>query len=260
MSLRSNGRWRVSVMFVREDTSGWSAGGGSVSRWINCACGVDIWVCGCYDVWMPKGVTKIPKVISSGSVPRKTGSGAVQAAGATTRLRGELGRAGVKTVMEGLGEAGEQIKVAMLQKLSETDGELDPKATVGLDVEKHIIMEQIGGRTPVEIAREYGVHRNFVNNALRRRFGSKEKGKEALMNLMLENALALQESVATRIGEFSGPQAVLASAIMADKMMALEKSIAETPKTIDFSALRNIGETLKRLRDKVPGVKTQPST
>lgn len=193
------------------------------------------------------------KVITSGSIPRRSGSGSAGMRSKTVAMKTLLAENGGGTIMDGAGEAGEQMKFAMLQKLSETDDH-GPGATASVtgDMEKEIIVEQMGGKTPSQIAVEYGVHRDFVNNALRRRFGSAEKAKAALLGLCLENALALQEVVASKIGEFSGPQAVMSSAILTDKALAIEKSIQETPKTIDFGALRSIGSSLARLRSIVP--------
>lgn len=174
----------------------------------------------------------------------------------TIKLKTLLATTGGGTVMDHV-EGGDALKLAMLQKLSETDDTYDQgsgnaSAQVALQVEKQIIADQIGGKSPVQIAKEYGVHRDFVTNALRRRFGSPERAKQAILGLLLENGLALQEVVASKIGEFSGPQAVISSAILVDKALAVERSIAETPKTIDFGALRAIGQTLGRLKPLVP--------
>lgn len=195
-------------------------------------------------------------VITSGKVPRKKGSGAETMRSKTVAMKTILDEAGGGTVLDRLDDGG-LTKVAILQKLGETDhthgnGAGNASATVGAEVEKHIIAEQIGGKTPAQISAEYGVQRNFVQRALARRFGSAERAKQALLGLCLENGLALQEVVASKIQEFSGPQAVLSSAVLIDKALAIEKSIAETPKTIDFGALRQIGHTLSKLREITP--------
>lgn len=194
------------------------------------------------------------KVITSGRVPRGAGTGQETMRSKTTAMRKVLEKSGGGTVMDHI-EGGEQVKLAMLQKLGETDDRgPGPNASVTMEVEKQLIVEQLGGKTPNQIAVEYQVHRNYVENALRRRFGSPERAKAALLGLSLENALALQEKVAQSIQEFSGPQAVMSSAILIDKALAIEKSIQETPKTIDFGALRKIGDSLARLRSIVPKV------
>jgi hypothetical protein len=96
---------------------------------------------------------------------------------------------------------------------------------------------------------KYDLHRGFVDHALRRRFGSPEAAKLALQGFVLENALACQVVAATKITEMSGPQAVMSGAILIDKALALEKSIADRPKTIDFGALASMGKTLKVVRE-----------
>ena len=191
-------------------------------------------------------------VITSGKVPRKKGSGSATMRSKTVAMKTVLAGAGGGTVLDHV-EDGDELKIAMLQKLGETDPrQVDANASVSTELEKHIIVEQIGGKTPGQIATEYGVHRNFVDNALRRRFGSPQRAKAALLGLTLENALALQELAASKIGEFSGPQAVMSAAILTDKALAIEKSIAETPKVIDFGALRQIGTTLSKLQSLLP--------
>lgn len=207
---------------------------------------------------MPKGVTKITAgMVKSGKVPRKKGSGSATMREKTVKMKTVLAAEGGGTVLDHIGEEGKAVKVAMLQKLTETDdtygvGTGAAAASVPLEVEKAAIVDQICGKTPGQVAMQYEVHRNFVDNALRRRFGSVERAKGALLGLTLENALALQEVAASKISEFSGPQAVMSAAILTDKALAIEKSIRETPKTIDFGALRQIGATLRELRAKVP--------
>lgn len=211
---------------------------------------------------MPKGVTKLKTAaaaIKAGKIPRKKGSGSATMREKTVAMKTVLSKEGGGTVMDHMGAAGDAVKLAMLQKLEETDhthgqGEGNATAQVSLELEKAAIVDQIGGKTPSQIATEYHVHRSFVDNALRRRFGSVERAKGALLGITLENALALQEVAASKIGEFSGPQAVMSAAILTDKALAIEKSIRETPKTIDFGALRRIGDTLRELRAIVPKV------
>lgn len=204
---------------------------------------------------MPKGITRARKgnlktMVGTGRTPGCTvvGSGAAGQKDATVRMKQVVGGG---SALQQLGAAGKEAEVAMLQKLEETDA-VPRRTDVPLEVEKAAIVEYASGVGPTAIAVKYDVQQQFVQHALRRRFGSAEAGKRALIGLVTENALACQVQAAQHIHEMSGPQAVMSGAILIDKMIAIEKSIQETPKTINFGAMAEIGRSLKNLRSLVP--------
>lgn len=163
---------------------------------------------------------------------------------------------GGRSVLDAMGADGEQVKVAVLQKLEETDHTHNRlgTATVSLAIEKEAIAEIAGGASPRAVEVKYELQQGYVQHALRRRFGSPDAAKMALQGLVLENGLACMVKAAQEIPNMSGPQAVMSGAILVDKALALEKSIADRPKTIDFGALTQIGQTLQKLRESVnPG-------
>lgn len=206
---------------------------------------------------MPKGKIhpkKIARIMSD--APRADGRNPVTVAGtgaagmrdATVRMKKVMGGG---SVLQALGEAGDKVKVAVLQKLAETDDTHDRHgtATVSLEIEKAAIVDIAGGASPAAVAIKYDIQASYVAHALRRRFGSVDRAKEALQGLVLENGLACMVKAATEIHNMSGPQAVMSGAILIDKAIALEKSIADKPKTIDFGALAEMGKTLRVLRE-----------
>jgi hypothetical protein len=177
--------------------------------------------------------------------------GAAEMRDATVRMKQLHGGAGVH---ESLGADGDAARVAVLQGLEATDhthnrGGSGQIPSVQLETEKEAIVEIAAGGSPRRVEVKYDLHRGFVDHALRRRFGSPEAAKLALQGFVLENALACQVVAATKITEMSGPQAVMSGAILIDKALALEKSIADRPKTIDFGALASMGKTLKVVRE-----------
>lgn len=170
---------------------------------------------------------------------------------ATVRMKKVLGG---ESVVDHLGEDGAQLRIATLQKLEETDHtHARTNGDVPLDVEKAAIVEIAAGASPAQIAVKYDLHQGYVRHALQRRFGSTEKMKEALLGLVLENALACNVLAATRLHEMSAPQAVMSGAILIDKGLALQKSIVETPQVIDFAALADTAKALKVLREIAAG-------
>lgn len=211
---------------------------------------------------MPKGVTfarkgQLKEMSKTGPAPNCTvvGSGAAGMKDATVKMKTVLGGG---SVLDHLGAAGETAKAAMLQTLEETDS-VPRRTDVPLEVEKAAIVEYAGGASPAALAVKYDVQQAFVQHALKRRFGTLEAGKRALLGLVVENALACQVQAAQHIPMMSGPQAVMSGAILADKMIAIEKSIQDTPKTINFGAMADIGKTLKALREIVPRTPTEES-
>jgi hypothetical protein len=155
-----------------------------------------------------------------------------------------------KGVVENLGPVvGVAQRDAILAKLQETDDTHgDGRSTVPLEIEKMAIVDIAGGASPAQVAVKYDIQAGYVQHALRRRFGSPQAAMQALQGLVLENALACQIVAATQIDTMSGPQAVMSGAILIDKALAISKNIAETPKSIDFSALADIGDTLRTVR------------
>lgn len=175
------------------------------------------------------------------------GTGANAEAAATRKLS-KLTR-GV-SVLRALGENGERAKVAALQTLALTDHTHDPaRSTVSLELEKEAIAEVVGGVSPSLVEQKYALSSGYVQHALRRRYGSPEAAKTALLGLYSEVALACGVKAMEEIPNMTGPQAVMSGAVAVDKVLALEKSIAERPRTIDFGALGRVEKTLKVLRE-----------
>jgi hypothetical protein len=196
-------------------------------------------------------VGKVNKVIERQKVGPGKDVGARMAGAATKKIKKITGGG---SVLQALGAVGAQLENATLQKLEETDYTHNPGRTdVPLEVEKAAIVASCaGGASPQVVEAQFGVHKGYVAHALARRFGSPEQAKRALHGLVLENALACQVHAAANITEMTPVQAVMSGAVLIDKALAIEKSLAEAPKTIDFGALQQIGSSLARLKERVP--------
>lgn len=205
----------------------------------------------CYTVHMHVTQNKTAHKVLS-----KSQKAAASMRDATVRMKKVTGGG---SVLKALGDEGEKAKLAALQKLSETDhthgGGDDGRTTVPLEVEKAAIVEYAGGASPRALEVKYDISSGYVQHALRRRFGSPEAAKLALQGMVNENALACMVKAAIEIPNMSGPQAVMSGAILIDKSLALEKSIADRPKVINFAALADMGKTLKVLREIAAPVK-----
>lgn len=189
-----------------------------------------------------------PRPKAQGHILAVKGSGAASMRDATVKMKKVTGGG---SVLDMLGEAGEARKIATLQVLEATDHThgRSGRASAPLILEKEAISEVAGGASPRAVEVKYDLTQGYVQHALRRRYGSPEAAKLALQGLVGENALACMVKAAIEIPNMSGPQAVMSGAILVDKMLALDKSIAEKPKTIDFAQLADMGTTLKVLRE-----------
>ena len=180
---------------------------------------------------------------------KRAREGAATMRDATVRMKKVTGGA---AVTDTTGQQGRDLKVAMLQKLGESDAAAMENAesrTVPLELEKAAIVAHAAGASPSEIEQQFAVTGDYVRYALRRRFGSAEAAKRALQGLVMENALACQVHGAAHLSEMSAPQAFMSGAILIDKALAIEKSLEGASKTVDFSALAEIGKTLRVIRE-----------
>jgi hypothetical protein len=191
------------------------------------------------------------------SARRTMGADAAKQAGPRAQAaatRGMKKVTGGGSALAQLGEVGENRHLAVVASLQETDhtwgrGSGVNAPTVPLAIEREAIAEVAGGASPRAVEVKYDLQQGYVRHALQRRFGSPEAAMQALRGLVTENALACMVQAAGQVGEMSGPQAVVAGAILIDKVIALDKTLADKPKTIDFSELAAIGKTLKVLRE-----------
>lgn len=154
-------------------------------------------------------------------------------------------------MLDMLGEEGKERQLATLQVLEDTDYThgRSGRASAPLEIEKAAIADVAGGASPRAVEVKYDLTSGYVQHALKRRYGSAESAKLALQGLVNENALACMVKAAIEIPNMSGPQAVMSGAILIDKALALEKSISDRPKVIDFQQLAEMGTTLKVLRE-----------
>ena len=123
-----------------------------------------------------------------------------------------------------------------------------PNARISTEEQDQMLREAAATGSVTSVELKYGVARGYLRAAMTRRFGSLEAMKQVLLGLVTENAIAVQMVAQEKIGELSAPQAVFAGKMLVDTMEKVEKSIQNTPKTVNFAQLNQVGETLKALR------------
>jgi hypothetical protein len=119
-------------------------------------------------------------------------------------------------------------------------------------IQDKIVEEVANGATDAELRAKYELRDGYVRDVLIRRFGSVEGMKRALQAQCFENAMVLNAYAMENLRSIAPDRALLGSKVMVDAGLALEKSSAEKPATIDFEALIALGYVLERV-EKVLG-------
>lgn len=130
-----------------------------------------------------------------------------------------------------------------------TVGEYHPNRIISDEEQDQMLREWAAGGDMKAIMAKYGVHGSYLRVAMKKRFGSLEAMKQALLGLVVENAVVSQMIAAEKMSELTGAQAVFAGKLLVDTMNNVEKSIASQPKTINFGELKRVGDSIKNLRD-----------
>ncbi len=130
----------------------------------------------------------------------------------------------------------------------ETVGKYHPNRIISDEEQDQMLREWAAGGDLKAIMAKYGVHGSYLRVAMKKRYGSLEAMKHALLHLVTENAVVSQMVAASKMEEMSAAQAVFAGKMLVDTMVNVEKSIASAPKTIDFAQMKKVGETIAELR------------
>jgi len=138
------------------------------------------------------------------------------------------------------------------------EGGAHPNQQVSPREQMQMMREWAAGVPVSEVEARYGVSRGYIRAAMQRRFGSREAMLAALQNLVTENAVGVQMIAQEKIHELSGAQAVFAGKLLVETMVTLDKHIQAQPKTVNFGAMKALGNTLKAIQ-KVVGPSDAPS-
>jgi len=126
-------------------------------------------------------------------------------------------------------------------------------------LEQHVL-ELYGEGVPIaELERKFDLSRGYVQNALRRRFGSEEGYKAALKKLLLETGIATAQHTLANVESLHPSQSGMLAATMTNAYLAMAKHEKDTPRTVDFAALESFGEMLSRIEKYAGIAKVIPS-
>jgi hypothetical protein len=120
-------------------------------------------------------------------------------------------------------------------------------------IQDKIVEEVANGATDAELRKKYELRDGYVRDVLIRRFGSVEGMKRALQAQCFENAMVLNAYAMENLRSIAPDRALLGSKVMVDAGLALEKSSAEKPTTIDFETLTALGFVLERVEKVLSG-------
>lgn len=144
--------------------------------------------------------------------------------------------------------------------LQKSANEYHPNRRIS-DEEQDQMLREAAATGSISAAEDkFGVSRGYLRSAMKRRFGSLEAMKQVLLGLVTENAIVVQSIAQERAHELTAPQAIFAGKLLVDTMEKVEKSIQNTPKTVNFAQLEKVGSTLRELRAVVDRATTGKST
>lgn len=130
--------------------------------------------------------------------------------------------------------------------LSRVQGSND---TVGIsdEVALQMAVEKAGGKTTAQLSHEYGISENHVTNLINKKFVNSRTGREVLKGILLHNAIAFGGQAAQKIEELNGMQSVVASGIMTQRFIDLDKHASTVQENIDLDEISSVGRVLKEL-------------
>lgn len=136
-------------------------------------------------------------------------------------------------------------------KSPKPEAEMNKHNHVPAVIQDKIVEEVANGSTAKELETKYHLRDGYVRDALIRKYGSIDGMKKALKAQCFENAIALNTYAMERINMIPPGQALMGVKVMIDSGLALEKSSAERPPSIDFGALTALGSVLERVEKQI---------
>lgn len=111
--------------------------------------------------------------------------------------------------------------------------------------------DKASGLTDLQIADKYSVSNSYIQGAMRTLFMTSKIGREILKGVLLDNAVACGMRVRATVDELSPMQAVIATGVMTQRFVELEKHTQQAPPDVDFSELAQVGQILKDIRGSI---------
>lgn len=115
------------------------------------------------------------------------------------------------------------------------------------EVVMQMAIEKAGGSTTAELALRYGVSEGHVTNLIRKKYIDSRTGREVLKGILMHNGIAFAGQAAQKIEELNGMQSVVATGIMTQRWIDLDKHSATVNDSIDLDEVSRVGRLLKDL-------------
>lgn len=109
--------------------------------------------------------------------------------------------------------------------------------------------DKASGETLEAIAQKYGTAVTYVSEALRKLYTSNAHGREILKGILLENGIAFGMRAAEKIKELNGMQSVVASGIMVQRFIDLDKHNAASGAEADLAEVQRVGKRIADLEN-----------
>lgn len=113
------------------------------------------------------------------------------------------------------------------------------------DEAKQAMMEdKTSGMTFRDIANKYSVSTEYVKDALKAKYISNQEGKRVLRGVLLEGAIATGTQAKKKIKDLNGMQSVVASGILTQRFIDLDKHMTSQPDNVDLAEIEKVGQLL----------------
>jgi hypothetical protein len=127
------------------------------------------------------------------------------------------------------------------------------KAPLTLPKETLVMMakDKSSGMSDKEISKKYAVSTSYIQASLKTLFLTTKVGKEILKGVLLDNAVACGMRVRETVDELQPMQAAIATGIMTQRLIDLDKHTSNQPPDMDLNELAEVGKFLREIRTEV---------
>lgn len=126
-----------------------------------------------------------------------------------------------------------------------------PKGERALALKKDEMLEmardKAGGMSDKELSKKYAISEAYVRDSLKTLYLNNKMGREILKNVLLDNAIAGGMRVRETIGELNPMQSVVATGIMTQRYIDIDKHNSQQVNDVDIDELQQVGELLRDL-------------
>lgn len=128
-----------------------------------------------------------------------------------------------------------------------------PALAVPREVIEAMAHDKETGMTTPALASKYGLAASYIDEALKHHYITSKEGRQTLKGVLLEGAIACGQQAKAKIDELNGMQSVVATGILTQRYIDLDKHMVDTPEEIDMSEIEKAGQLISSLDGTMEG-------